>query len=1013
MNKNQLLETNGLVPLIYEPLIKTIRDMVKDETNPLFEFNTKDNVPYLQIKVDRLAQAVATKTIQSLPLSVWSGTARSASVNVDDIASFSQVMTQLYTTIDVALERAITKSSYTNKQEALEALTTTAAMLDQSQNRSSRNPKIGLRYPFIESRPMTRQRLRVTSLPTATPLLRLHKLKISVEKVRNFETAIVDALTRFGSVVANGDEDAELVVNQVIENMQTRSDSDLYRLYTLVDNETIGRLKREGKVQYIEYLVKTLPTYQNDNIKEPEGQLLADFADRLRLIDSFMLNDELADGEVTIGYNGCQPFNLQVGLARSDVFDALPFIANIAGTLGEITEGQTGNRTFHLGLQLKFGGKVTREEDVPLSFDYHLSLINPHHDRHTRELRGDRKDQFHHRILVRACVYYIALSQLGNFNHNPLEAFISRFLPRLASGNQDQQRAVLEEIVQELSDPYLHSRVERLIKWVQQRLKSVQSSFPSETRTRYLSIQRSILAYDLDDIVDRYSLFQNVFLEENLQGLRYLRFGDIPVDPEALATLPVTFTIDSHHFYNNGEQESFEMNYNIDGQRMLPLLLVPTGTPLTEHIERPASVIVVYSPDTLDHWHFQEKYTSIFLYKFVYLTLLYLTLRILLKDSETSPKPFIPILRFHSRPISEQNMQEAFLRVLTKVIAHTLNQGEALASAQGFDISDVIGTKEPYAAYKLKNALSSLYSVLPKRFKLPRAVHMNQLAIVVISTRECDRLRSGSQGQVLLTGEIIGIKCNGTTAQIRQLATLSEPCDRNELYTTPVYLRDILMKLYGSGYHDILYVAKPPYTQKLNITGASDDLYFMRPTLLNYLTASCPGLRLYPIFFDMYSVRKLAGRDKYSQSLYIDDTGELQSLVRDDQTSRQLAVFYNLFNGRDFGSGVSEGFYNRVISYATLLNVQPGVLEDRHIREGLLYAGQRKNDILTLLTLLHFARYEAAPMKSRDITLKLNPYATTIGDTPLVALAEQKHTDNKTNWNMLAFLTLVRKVLNR
>lgn len=74
----------------------------------------------------------------------------------------------------------------------------------------------------------------------------------------------------------------------------------------------------------------------------------------------------------------------------------------------------------------------------------------------------------------------------------------------------------------------------------------------------------------------------------------------------------------------------------------------------------------------------------------------------------------------------------------------------------------------------------------------------------------------------------------------------------------------------------------------------------------------------------------------------------------------------------------------------------------------MFFNGDLKNEILNLLTLFHFSRYE----KAKEISLKLNPYENLIGDDSVGALSLFNHMRGKSLFNLLAFLTEVKKILN-
>jgi hypothetical protein len=164
------------------------------------------------------------------------------------------------------------------------------------------------------------------------------------------------------------------------------------------------------------------------------------------------------------------------------------------------------------------------------------------------------------------------------------------------------------------------------------------------------------------------------------------------------------------------------------------------------------------------------------------------------------------------------------------------------------------------------------------------------------------------------------------------------------------------------------------------------------------------------MFFDKYYAVKLEDKDKDKgiepSSLYIQDTVELTNLLEDP--SKKSVVFFNLFNGMKVGKD-EERYYRGVISYATLLNIYQGILDDEDIHKGLIFDGSLKDDILQYLTLFHFSRYQKADKK---IHIKLDPYENLIGDKSVGKLSLLNHIRGKGEFNSLAFLTLVRTVLN-
>ncbi|MGD1807664.1 hypothetical protein ACP6PL_19815 [Dapis sp. BLCC M126] len=175
----------------------------------------------------------------------------------------------------------------------------------------------------------------------------------------------------------------------------------------------------------------------------------------------------------------------------------------------------------------------------------------------------------------------------------------------------------------------------------------------------------------------------------------------------------------------------------------------------------------------------------------------------------------------------------------------------------------------------------------------------------------------------------------------------------------------------------------------------------MSPTIIKAMKQGQKNAKIYPVFYDKYYVHRLKGIK--TNSLYIQDTRQLTNIAED--SSQEAVVFFNLFNGISVG----ERIYHGVISYSTLLGkFYPGVMDDDDIREALIRDSRLKNNILQYLTFFHFSRFE----RQSKVSLKLDPYQNIIGDEGVGALSIFPHFTEKINFNGLAFLTEVSKIVD-
>jgi hypothetical protein len=380
-----------------------------------------------------------------------------------------------------------------------------------------------------------------------------------------------------------------------------------------------------------------------------------------------------------------------------------------------------------------------------------------------------------------------------------------------------------------------------------------------------------------------------------------------------------------------------------------------------------------------------------FIYQVTFALLVYIILLII---ADAHPKSlFLPIIRFHLK--SKDATEEKSFRSILYVITHLVNE-ENRSSCQGFNI---LGLNQ----FKIKNGLASLYGNLPKIFRFEDdsfIPNLEKLAIIIVSSRECDRSYQNDHKIANVFGEVVGIyrQYNDNSIRLYTKGTFSGNYRGDDIYTHPTALIDEVNDLYNNGYRHFLYIAKSLYTSTLNLTQIDEDkeLYFMSSSIIRTLKANREDLKIYPIFFDKYYTVPF---QKQVSSLYIQDTVELSEIVRDPH--KKSVVFFNLFNGRSVGK---DNYYRGVISYTTLLNFYEGILDDTDIHVGLINEGVLKQDLLQYLTLYHFSRYEKTPTSKNDISLKLDPYQGIIGDESLGKLAIFHHINPKIKFNLLAFL---------
>ena len=994
---NNISGDNNLFYVDYTDLLSKILQALHNQQ--VFEFSFKGL--HLQVNIDKIATYVAASQVQN-PLGALSRSARSATVNISPGS-------------DTRFQELISKISYSIAQQLYNLLGNTeieefvAGMVTSLQALTGK-PSLNFSYNFSSLQGLQKQRLTLNNTSNSTQpelLLKFHKLTITVNNIRDFNRHLQQGINHYIDLHQKNATTAEREdLEYILEDLEKDANSDFYRLQKLVDTETLGKLKKQAQVNYLEFLLENVSTYGSKN--EKAIVYLQDLIRRLKLVEAYIGDSAKPDGDYLVSYGGVS-INYRDMFSRAEVFEILPIIPIIDGYLGENKDEDKGEIEFVFGIKLKFDGKVQALGGKNV-FEYHLNILNPDSAEHKAGLSNEgTKETFVRKVLKIAFLYYFVFASRQNptkrdynlhqeLEYDPIAAFDKHVLTKLQASDEAAKQKLFRDIYKYFQDLKVQLKINSL-KVLLRNLLRYKSNFSTHEFPLHISIKHGIVEDNIESCIRNNTLFKPVLRTNPKENLKYIALGEAQANTNALCTLPGKVTFSDIHFFATDDKQTFTMDYDLRGINALPILMAPINNVSCKRVyeqefKSRKLIVFPYSEET-------NQYDSIrgFIHQFTYSLLAYISLDVLLKRQKMS---FVPILRLHLHNKEDSAPTEKFLVSLSNVLSHLLNETHR-SNSQGVDIRDL----QSKGQYKIPNVMSSLYSVLPKKFTFTNTNYtpqLDKLAIIVVSSRESDRKWGAKDKISNLMGEIIGLRLVNNSVRVQLLTTFSDNYDNQQLFTHPAVIVENVAKLYELGFRHFAYIAKAPYTSTLHMTQTEEDdgLFFMSRDVIKALKAEHKDIKIYPMFFDKYYAIK-AEKIK-SSSLYIQDTVELTNLVED--SSKQSVVFFNLFNGVDIPG--AEKYYNGVISYATLLNIYKGILDDEDIRTGLMYEGSLKNDILQYLTLFHFSRYQ----KAKEIHLKLDPYDKLIGDNSVGKLATFVHMQGKTEFNSLAFLTLVRKVLN-
>ncbi len=994
---------NDLVNVDYSDLLDQILQVLK---NPQHQnlFKISDDKQRVLIGINDVANQVASLRINS-PLGAYSNGAKTATVNFSP--GFAAKFPKQIEEIEACLQQLLTSQVEQKSLSIQQFVENLATDLESFKGNSS---KLNFSYPFSDYKNLQKQRLTVSGKSEkGKELLRFHKLTISVQKTKEFSEQVRAGLEKyikaeFGDKSETEREELSYILDDLYQD-KDKSESDFYKLREIIDRQTLGKLKKQAQINYLEFLQENLKVDTSNNAQA--AVYLQDTIRRLRLVDDYINDINKADGDYLVNYAGVD-INYRDIFSRGEAFDSLPIIPKVEGYLGETKDEEKGEIQFIFGLKLKFDGKVQAYGGKNV-FEYYLNLLNPDSKEHKEELNDVlKKKTFARKVLRIVFLYYLMFAYRPNpatgesnpnweLEYNPIPGFDEKVIPILKGDDDEAKRKLFRGILKGFEKYNIYNKV-KILKQSLSNLIQSKRNFPTREYPLHISVGKSILERDIDEINDSNTFFKPVLRGNPKQLLKYISIGEANTKTNTLCSLPAKITVSDIHYASSDEQQSFNMEYDIKNVRALPILFLPFADSKCQDIYKKdlKQRKLILFPYRLEDSQLESH--KLFVYNFTFSLLSYMSLKVLLHEQ----KPlFIPILRLHLHNKDEDAPIEKSIVSLSKSLSHLLNE-EHRSNAQGVDIRSL--------KYKLPNVFSSLYSVLPKKFSFNDASEspkiLDKLAIIIVSSRESDRNWRSSQKISNVMGEILGFTCQNGAVKVKLIKTFSDNYQQQQLFSHPTVIIDQVAQLYQKGYRRFIYIAKAPYTSSLYMTQKEEDdgLFFMSKEVIRALKSTHDNIKIYPMFFDKYYASNLGEQIKIN-SLYIQDTVELANIV--DDPSKKSIVFFNLFNGFKIQNG-PERNYNGVISYATFANIYKGILDDEDIYRGLIFNGDLKNEILNLLTLFHFSRYE----KAKDISLKLNPYENLIGDDSVGALSLFNHMRGRSLFNLLAFLTEVKKILN-
>ncbi len=569
---NKIIINPDLANVDYTDLLAKILLVLQKPNQEIFKLY--DDNKRLQINIDQVVTEVANMQVEN-PLGASANSVRSATVNISP-GSEAKFRTQIHEIKD-CVEKLL--QSFLGDSKSIEEFVSN--LITDLQKFQGTKANLDFTYPFPNYDNLQKQRLTFNKKnPENRELLKVHKLTISVQKTRDFDAELRKGLEHYIRVKfasANAEEKQDL--EYILEDLEKDQNSDLFRLRDVVNKETLGKLKKQAQINYLEFLLENINTNSrnlNSTGAIPGGIYLEDLIRRLRLIEEYINDSNKADGDYLVNYAGAE-VNYKDAFSRGEAFDKLPIIPIVEGFLGETKDENRGEIQFVFGLKLKFDGKVHTDGGKSV-FDYRLNILNPDSQEHKDALADPlQRESFAKEVLRIAFLYYFVFAsrqdpEKKNYNPNdelkydPIAGFEQGVISILKGSDDIAKQDLLRKILKGFTKFNIQVKINFLKDILQDILKR-KTSFPTREYPVHISVKNGILEEDTRNIFNNNTFFKPVVRRNPKEVLKYISLGKPNTETNSLCTLPAKVTINDIHFFATDDQETFSMEYDLTAIR--------------------------------------------------------------------------------------------------------------------------------------------------------------------------------------------------------------------------------------------------------------------------------------------------------------------------------------------------------------------------------------------------------------------------------------------------------------
>lgn len=834
-------------------------------------------------------------------------------------------------------------------------------------------------------------------------------------------------------------------IEESVEDLFTRKESSAFiELQKLINEESLGLIKREAEISYLEYLLKNA---KEREIPHESLKKLERIVNNIRAIEKYISSDARSDSDCLYQITDEHQCDLRDLLDTADAVSALPIIGRIDGNIEEKTSSDR-NRVFVFGIRFKANGKVTHPEPLFSSLNGN-ETVYAYHLKKAREILETAKKYNLGTIKEPSEEIDQKLNLLGY-------AIRTIFVYLMVFSRKENKEQLWQTLAEKLHDARENEALDKLLTTVGKMLDN-QHDIEKDMITpaldtlkevlesketcrygefsRYLLLSRQLLNEDSQNAVVTGNIFTAELHRENKinlkKCLRYIQIAPHS-DDKTLHTIQLTISFHDVFFHADTKQRrKISVTTDPKSLKFLPVIVkinykLPNETEplISEKLKNTVNTATfqvimgtcqakegLKSTSETDEKH----RLGFFVCKTVTAIIFQLVLAVLCFKLSKQKDVYISVLRIHG---DKNDKTEEYFDAVCKAVTFLLNENYLLG-IQG------IQNKAAGLEFRIFNARSSLYSSLPKYFTCEEFTPaFNLFAIVVVSARRAETQAKPRQDNWLnLTGKIILFEQveNNTTKVSSCLLTFAENCLSLSIYEGTQKLIDTVRDLYEKlGVKHVLYISKAPFTNNLHLTQTDNPqkLHFASEDILQKMRAGYSDFNIYPVFFESYPAKVFEGK---SNALYIDDVSAIQEHVQMDRDSNsRIITFLNIASGmtvRRKDDNAKSRFFNSVMSYSTLDNIYKDVvLNNEVIGQQILRESSVRATLIYFICLLHTAAFESAfeteEIRTTKEKFKLNPYKDIFEEENVNATNTFPLFKWKLKFNLFAFMTKIQRIIN-